>query len=513
MQRESGSAARPPDPPRCYPVPITLLSLALALPVAGLACGSRTPSTEQSAPAAPPMLKVACPTPRLAEIVQRYGRPWASRQGLQLETVPYDATNDSARNPGADLWVVQAARMPHWAAAGTVLPVPETLIGPASAYDWEGQLTLYRNTLLRWGRKTFALPLLGDSSVCFYRSDLFNDDGHRQAFQKRYGRALAPPDTWQEFAQVAEYFHNQPRPGINHPCASLTALPTDDDGLDRLFYSVAASFAHAAVREDDPKPPSPIEQFSFHYDLGDGTIRIATSGFVEALKLLQRLQAFRPAQPSTDPLASFINGEAVLSLAPVDAISRFKQKLRGRFGVRRLPGSSQVFGYRTGQARSIAGGNFVPYLGADAWVLVVPQTSTQPDAAFGLAAALSDPRTSGDIVIEPAWGGGVVRRQQLTNRQGWQAFDLTPALTTSLLESLQETLMHAQITNPVIRLRIPDERSHRQALDAELRAALLHGKRAEDALQQAAARWRQLDAGKDLKVRVRDYRLSLSLGD
>ena len=43
---------------------------------------------------------------------------------------------------------------------------------------------------------------------------------------------------------------------------------------------------------------------------------------------------------------------------------------------------------------------FVGYLG------VVPRSSRQPEAAFSLLAFLSDPKTSGDIVIEPTWGGG-----------------------------------------------------------------------------------------------------------
>ena len=102
-----------------------------------------------------------------------------------------------------------------------------------------------------------ALPrlrdvLLGDTPLCFYRRDLFLDAA-QQAGYRRYRQAhhlppreLAAPHTWEDFADLAAYFHNQPRPGIDHPCAALPPLPEDDDGVDREFYAVAAPFARRA---------------------------------------------------------------------------------------------------------------------------------------------------------------------------------------------------------------------------------------------------------------------------
>src|SRR5262249_6793269 len=156
---------------------------------------------------------------------------------------------------------------------------------------------------------------LGDALVCFYREDLFQDAGHREAFREKYGRELGPPSTWEQFADVAEYFHNRKRPGIDRPCVSLPPLPSESDELDTVFYSGAVRLARRAVREDEPKPPPAVEVFSFHYDLESGAVRIDTPGFVHALQLLQRLQGFRPAQAIRDPPTAFEKGEAVLCLA------------------------------------------------------------------------------------------------------------------------------------------------------------------------------------------------------
>jgi hypothetical protein len=76
---------------------------------------------------------------------------------------------------------------------------------------------------------------------------------------------------------------------------------------------------------------------------------------------------------------------------------------------------------------------------------------------------------------------------------------------------LRETVAQPQLKNPVVRLRIPDEREHQQVLASQIRAALLNGKDAGQALTDAAERWRQIDQGKDPKTRLAEYRLSLSL--
>src|SRR5207302_4126020 len=119
---------------------------------------------------------------------------------------------------------------------------------------------------------------------------------------------------------------------------------------DRLFYSVAVPFARQAVREDDPTPPPGVEVFSFHYDLDSGAVRIATPAFVHALRLLQRLQAYRPAGAVQDPPSAFQKGEAVLCLASPAWISRFQESaaVRDKFGLCRVPGSGHVFDYQTG---------------------------------------------------------------------------------------------------------------------------------------------------------------------
>ncbi len=475
-------------------------------------CGPRSPSVTDPVKSSAIVIRVACPGEPAARVVAQYSQAWAS-EARKVEVVHYDASSGPEVGPPADVWVIPPARMPYWAAAGKLYAVPETYTVENGSYAWNKLLPLYRKKLLLWDGKAYALPLLGDALLCFYRRDLFAEEQHGVAFQKKYGRKLTAPATWEEFADIAEYFHNQQRPGIDHPRPSLPPLADGDDDLDRTFYAVAVSCARRAVGADELHP-SANDVFSFHYDLNSGAVRIASLGFVHALGILQHLQSYRPAGPSHEPASAFVKGEAVLCLADPSWISRFQKNplIRGKFGVCRVPGSAHVFDYRTGKEQVVPGGNWVPYLGAGGWIAVVPRSCEQPDAAFSLLASLSDPKTSRDIVIEPAWGGGAFRRDHLDDPDmGWQAFGLDADQTRSLVESLRQTVQDTVVANPVLRLRIPGERAHQQALDAEVRAALIDGKDPSQALAAAAQRWRELDARKDAKTRLAEYRLSLSL--
>lgn len=53
---------------------------------------------------------------------------------------------------------------------------------------------------------THAVALDGDYQVWVYRLDLFEDPRNQADFRARHGRDLRFPDTWEEHAQVAEFF-------------------------------------------------------------------------------------------------------------------------------------------------------------------------------------------------------------------------------------------------------------------------------------------------------------------
>src|SRR5262249_53406424 len=140
----------------------------------------------------------------------------------------------------------------------------------------------------------------------------------------------------------AEFFARHGSGG--KPGASLPPLPSGEAELDRLFWTVAASCARRAVPGDEPQGPDhDAEVFSFHCDQRTGEPRISGPGLVEALALLQRLQACRPLGTAARPEEAFQDGLAVLCLCEASWLVPFQkaQKRRDRFGICQVPGAGR----------------------------------------------------------------------------------------------------------------------------------------------------------------------------
>jgi multiple sugar transport system substrate-binding protein len=494
--------------PRLYYC-LGLVGLALAF---ASGCQGSTKSTKTQGKPAASVISISYPPGAAVKILQQFGPLFQESTNTVLQSTPRAA--DASPDPAADLWVIEPAEMPFWAAADKLLPVPDEITEPAGAFAWERLLPLYKTKLLVWKKKAYALPMAGDPLVCFYRKDLLADATNQADFKAKYGRELSPPTTWQQFVRIAEFFNQRPRPRLDRPCPSLTALPRDDDGLDRAFYLVAAQTARLAVDEAELRTRSADSVFSFHYDLNSGEPRLREPGFAAALDLLKRLQTFRAA-PSDVPEKAFADGESVMCITKPAWGVRFQASppVQGKFAILNLPGSEVVYDGPDGQARLVINGNFVPYLGAEGLVMVVPSSSKQPDKAFRLAAFLGSAKTSRDVVIEPdAGGAGVFRGSHLEAGVGWQAFELGARQEESLVQILRGNFVHTQLANPLLRLRIPDQAAHRALVLREVRAALFAGKDAARAMQDADQAWRDLDRGRSKEERMLDYRLSLNLG-
>jgi multiple sugar transport system substrate-binding protein len=55
----------------------------------------------------------------------------------------------------------------------------------------------------------YALPAMGDANGWFYRKDWFSRPELQAEFKEKTGRDLAPPTTWTEMKEVAEFFQNR----------------------------------------------------------------------------------------------------------------------------------------------------------------------------------------------------------------------------------------------------------------------------------------------------------------
>ncbi|MFO0928935.1 MAG: hypothetical protein U0736_18255 [Gemmataceae bacterium] len=140
----------------------------------------------------------------------------------------------------------------------------------------------------------------------------------------------------------------------------------------------------------------------------------------------------------------------------------------------------------------------------------MPTSAPSAEAAFDLLAELAGPARAGQAALEPRWGGGPVRIDQLL-RERWDAFDLDRSRTQALREAVTATLLQHGLKNPALVLRIPDAAAHRDRLVAGLERALAGGTDPAAALAAVAAEWRELDRKKGPGQARTDYRLSVGL--
>ena len=75
-------------------------------------------------------------------------------------------------------------------------PVPDYPTG------WAPSLTRFQS----FGDAVYGLPYQDGPECLVYRRDLFADPAEQAAFAEQYGRQLAVPRTWDEFAAVARFF-------------------------------------------------------------------------------------------------------------------------------------------------------------------------------------------------------------------------------------------------------------------------------------------------------------------
>ncbi len=477
-----------------------------------LGCSPTTPPLKIASPYQGAVVRVACPDDATAALIAVSAPAWANRCQAHVETTTYTLPKGLDSVADADVWVIRPAEMPRWAAAGRLVPAPKESTAAESGSGWTGLLPLYRDRLLLWDRIAYALPIRGEAPVCFYRSDLLGDAGRRAAYEAKYRRKLGPPRTWDEFADIAEFFQGEPA-GLAH---SLPPLPEDDGALEREFYAVAACCARRAVSGDESAGPERAdEMFGFYYDLQTGRPRIDGPGFVKALALLRRLRKCRPEEASPSPADAFRGGQAVLCLADASRLTEFQNgegtTVRDRFGICRTPAAACYFPTGGSECVPAPDGNYIPYVGSGAWIGVVPKDAPHAEAAFSLLAELSGREASDQMVIGARFGGDPIRSEQLEERTSWSGFELTPETVKELQEALQQTLLHRGVENPVLPLRTPDQGEHQVILAAALRTALTSPEDdPKKVLEQVARRWQEIDRAKGA-AHLAEYRISVGL--
>lgn len=197
-----------------------------------------------------------------------------------------------------------------------------------------------------------GMPAWTNVQILLYRTDLFEDPDQQAAFEEEYGYPLAPPETWDQYEEVARFF-TQDTDGDG----SVDLYGTDVKGAVETEWLglVLQAGAEAMVLDED------------------GTVVIDDGAHLAALEAYTSLVEGESVVPAGANQIDWVDAQNLFNQGQT-AMTRF-----WAHAYTQVPEDSEIYG-NVGVAPMPAGEAGIAGV-PGAWYLSVPESSTQTDLA------------------------------------------------------------------------------------------------------------------------------------
>jgi multiple sugar transport system substrate-binding protein len=112
-----------------------------------------------------------------------------------------------------DVLDISPAWTPSLADGGVIQPLDDYIAKYMNMADLDDYHPLYK-ALPTYKGKIWGFFDDGDMFALYYRKDIFEDPALMEAYQAKFGAPLAPPKTWEEYAQIAQFITDQLAPNV-----------------------------------------------------------------------------------------------------------------------------------------------------------------------------------------------------------------------------------------------------------------------------------------------------------
>jgi len=112
-----------------------------------------------------------------------------------------------------DLLDIEPAWIPSLADGGVIAPIDDLMAKYVNKADLADYHPLYK-AMATYKGKTWGFFDDGDVFALYYRKDIFDDPKLKSAYQKKYGKPLEVPKTWDDYSQVAQFITDQLAPNV-----------------------------------------------------------------------------------------------------------------------------------------------------------------------------------------------------------------------------------------------------------------------------------------------------------
>lgn len=363
--------------------------------------------------------------------------------------------------------------------------------------DWND--VIYQGNA-QWAGRQVAMPIDGDNQLCYYRTDVLADKGLSRQFQKQFGKPLGPPETWDDFMNIARFFGDG-KHGVHGVVEAYR------HGGQAFWYYISNCVSLCSL------PDTPGALF-FNPDNLDPLVN--NPGHVEGMQNYAEAVKYGPPGminfDSNEVRQRFANGEAVLAIdwddTPIIGELQKNSKVKGKIGSALLPGSKKVYDYRKQDWVTQTKVNRPAWLAYGGWVGVIPKKARNVDMAYKYLSFLAGPEFSLKMVTTANSGMNPFRASQLSNVQAWKDVGYPePDLDTYL------AAMRASDTDPaaVHDLRLPGAATFQDDTEVAAQQVCSGQKKAQDALNALAKQWNTLNQQKGKDKQLKEYKASLNM--
>lgn len=457
--------------------------------------------------APPPLVVITRDTEAIGGPAERHGRSFTLATGVPVNVLrtPFDQLYDDIMvgfitgRSDYDVVIVPSTWLPDL--APYLAPVPGWFVEMDNFPDIYPP---YRDVMMRWQGDWKAVTIDGDLQIGAYRTDLFADPEHQRKFARAYGRALAPPETWDDYRRIAEYFHGRKDAEGRTIAGTLEAFRSRGQRLWTLFSRAAAYVNH------------PDWRGAMFFDPDTMTPSIDNPGWVRALSEYIGVRAFAPADAlrmdSYEVRTRFVTGGAAMNIDWTDtgvlAHEPRASAVIGRVGFFMLPGSRDVWNPSTRQWDQLDRVRHVPFIAFGGWIAAVPADGHRIDDAWRYIAWFADPTRSVVDVMDGRSGINPYRYSHLADGAPWLRVFGTAKAASTYLEAIRTSLASPDAVGD---LRVPGFRAYAAILDASIEAALTGEATPQAALSEAAGHWERITDRLGRQGQRRHYRRAMGL--
>lgn len=459
-------------------------------------------------------LRVAALSGSLSHAWHTHAQEWAKAHGARVEVIELPLTSMYERvmtdliTGGNQYDIIQYPSF--WKGdimgGGFAYPLDEFI--KQDDPGWNDYLPVYRDRLSKWGDRIYGLQIDGDVWMFGYRNDLLSHPDEKKAFKAKYGYELGVPQTWQQFLDVAEFFNRKK----GEKLAGKT-LANDFYGSELILKrggGMGSVWTFLTIFGSYLKTPH-VYDGGIYFDPNTMEPLINTPAGVQALEVMKKAADRRRSGPGGLDVdwstfgVDFSAGKTMMGIAWPDlgpfSLDPKRSNIIGDAGFAVVPGAEKVWNVAAKQWETVEKPHRAAPL-AWGWTLVINAKARQPRAAYDLIKYMVTGERAKAYAISPDDGLDPFRKSLFSDQDVLKAYKTIPTFIPALQESL---------TVGVPDLMIPRAVAYYDALEIAIDEALRGKKSPQQALSEAAQRWKRItdEAGRE-KQRA-NYRFALGL--